>query len=77
MTFNVVKDWNHGTCTSAMWAIRSVRLYIFFFQIWQCGGTVKWVPCSRVGHIYRNHMPYSLGKDNDPYMSPIHVVSAL
>ena len=22
-------------------------------QVWMCGGRVLWVPCSRVGHIYR------------------------
>ena len=30
-------------------------------QTWMCGGSLEIIPCSHVGHMFRNAMPYSWG----------------
>ena len=42
--------------------VQLARVILFFLhsQVWQCGGSIEVLPCSRVAHLERHHKPYSL-----------------
>lgn len=39
-------------------------------QVWQCGGSMEVLPCSRVAHIERTKKPYNNDIDNMPAQRP-------
>ncbi|NXY91068.1 GLT15 acetylgalactosaminyltransferase, partial [Alcedo cyanopectus] len=53
-----------------------VQVFSPLFQTWLCGGSVEIIPCSRVGHVYRSHLPHSASYGQAALRNKVRIAEA-
>ncbi|XP_024065357.2 polypeptide N-acetylgalactosaminyltransferase 15 [Terrapene carolina triunguis] len=53
-----------------LWGAENLELSI---RAWLCGGSVEILPCSRVGHIYRNRIPHTFPNEEATVRNKIRI----
>lgn len=49
---------HHFLVIIQVFTVNLEQLLEFYCQVWSCGGSMEVVPCSRVAHLSRHHLPY-------------------